>query len=109
MENLKGFGKNTEGDVEQRHKRLLGRWSYFELQKNIEYKAQMAGIKVNYVNPSYTSQTCHICGKLGDRTERDIFICTNPECSCYDKPQDADMNAAINIAKSKNIIGNSTK
>lgn len=95
MENLKGFGKNSEGEVETKHKRLLGRWSYFELQKNIEYKAQMAGIKVVYVNPAYTSQTCHVCGKKGDRTERDTFICLNTECSCYGKPQDADMNAAI--------------
>lgn len=104
MENLKGFGKNSEGEVETKHKRLLGRWSYFELQKNIEYKAQMAGIKVVYVNPAYTSQTCHVCGKKGDRTERDTFICLNTECSCYGKPQDADMNAAINIARSKNIV-----
>lgn len=100
MENLKGFGKNSEGEVETKHKRLLGRWSYFELQKNIEYKAQMAGIKVVYVNPAYTSQTCHVCGKKGDRTERDTFICLNTECSCYGKPQDADMNAAINKTNS---------
>lgn len=103
MENLKGFGKDSEGEVETKHKRLLGRWSYFELQKDIEYKAQMAGIKVVYVNPAYTSQTCHVCGKKGDRTERDTFICLNTECSCYGKSQDADMNAAINIARSKNV------
>lgn len=103
MENLKGFGKNSEGEVKTMHKRLLGRWSYFELQKDIEYKAQMAGIKVVYINPAYTSQTCHVCGKKGDRTERDTFICLNTECSCYGKPQDADMNAAINIARSKNV------
>lgn len=95
LENLKGFGKDSDGEVETKHKRLLGRWSYFELQKDIEYKAQMAGIKVVYVNPAYTSQTCHVCGKKGDRTERDTFICLNTECSCYGKPQDADMNAAI--------------
>ncbi len=103
MENLKGFGKTSEGEVEKAHKRLLGRWSYFELQKKIEYKASMAGIKVKYVQPAYTSQTCHICGQRGDRKERDTFICTNPECECYNKAQDADMNAAINIARSKNI------
>ena len=103
MENLKGFGRTSEGEVEKTHKRLLGRWSYFELQKKIEYKASMAGIKVKYVQPAYTSQTCHICGQRGDRTERDTFICTNPGCECYNKAQDADMNAAINIARSKNI------
>lgn len=104
MESLKGFGKNQEGEVENNYKRLLGRWSYFELQKNIEYKAAMAGIKVLYVNPAYTSQTCHVCGQRGNRIERDTFICTNPECTCYNQAQDADMNAAINIAKSKDVI-----
>ena len=104
LENLKGFGKDSDGEVEAKHKRLLGRWSYFELQKDIEYKAQMAGINVEYVKPAYTSQTCHVCGERGDRMERDTFICLNTECSCYGKPQDADMNAAINIARSKNIV-----
>ena len=104
MESLKGFGKNQEGEVENNHKRLLGRWSYFELQKNIEYKAAMAGIKVLYVNPAYTSQTCHVCGQRGNRIERDTFICTNPECTCYNQEQDADMNAAINIAKSNKVV-----
>lgn len=104
MESLKGFGKNQEGEVEYNHKRLLGRWSYFELQKDIEYKAAMAGIAVQYVNPAYTSQTCHVCGQRGNRIERDTFICTNPGCTCYNQAQDADMNAAINIAKSKDVI-----
>ena len=104
MESLKGFGKNQEGEVENNHKRLLGRWSYFELQKKIEYKAAMAGIKVQYVNPAYTSQTCHVCGQRGNRIERDTFICTNPECTCYNQAQNADMNAAINIAKSNKVV-----
>ena len=103
MEDLKGFGRTSEGNVEKTHKRLLGRWSYYELQKDIEYKAKMAGIKVKYIEPAYTSQTCHVCGQRGDRSVRDIFVCTNPDCECYNQPQHADMNAAINIAKSKNI------
>ena len=104
MESLKGFGRNKEGEVEDIHKRLLGRWSYFELQKDIEYKAGIAGIKVKYVNPAYTSQTCHVCNQRGNRSERATFICTNPECTCYNQAQDADMNAAINIAKSRDFV-----
>lgn len=104
MEHLKGFGRDEEGNVEEKHKRLLGRWSYFELQKDIEYKASMAGIKVRYVNPAYTSLTCSECGQRGTRPERDWFVCTNPECKCCNKPVDADMNAARNIAVSKDIV-----
>lgn len=103
MEDLKGFGRTPDGEVEKEHKRLLGRWSYSELQRMVEYKAKLAGIKLRFVQPAYTSQTCHVCGQRGDRSERDTFVCTNPECECYNKPQDADMNAAINIARSKNI------
>ncbi len=104
MEHLKGFGKNSDGDPSKEHKRILGRWSYFELQKDIEYKAAKVGINVKYVNPAYTSQTCHHCGERGDRSERDFFVCTNENCICYNNRIDADWNAAVNIAKSKDII-----
>ena len=62
------------------------------------------GINVKYVNPAYTSQTCHHCGERGDRSERDFFVCTNENCICYNNRIDADWNAAVNIAKSKDII-----
>lgn len=104
MEHLKGFGRNEDGEVQEKHKRLLGRWSYFELQKDIEYKAERAGIKVRYVNPAYTSLQCSECGEMGTRPERDTFVCTNPACKWCNKPMDADMNGARNIAASKDII-----
>ena len=71
----------------------------------LEYKMNRKGkyfVKVDRFYPS--SQTCHVCGQRGNRIERDTFICTNPECTCYNQAQDADMNAAINIAKSKDVI-----
>ena len=80
------------------------RFPYFELQKDIEYKAAKVGINVKYVNPAYTSQTCHHCGERGDRSERDFFVCTNENCICYNNRIDADWNAAVNIAKSKDFI-----
>ena len=105
MEDLKGYGKDENGEVVEGKKFLLGRWSYYELQKLIQYKAEKAGMKVNYINPRYTSQTCSCCG-VRDPEARDSvhFICRNPACEMYGKEEHADYNAAVNIARSKDII-----
>ena len=104
MEDLSGYGKDKEGNVEEDKKFLLGKWSYFELQTMIKSKAQKAGIKVNMVRPAYTSQTCSWCGERGLR-DGTSFFCQNPKCKQYaNKDIHADHNAARNIAKSKEIV-----
>lgn len=103
MERLKNFGKNSQGDVWEDKKYVLRNWSYFELQTMIEYKAKMAGIKVQYINPAFTSQTCSECGQIGER-DSIHFVCTNPECPNHGKDIHADYNGARNIAKSIEII-----
>ena len=76
---------------------ILRNWSYYELQQMIEYKADRLGIKVRYVNPSFTSQTCSRCGNIDkeNRQTQETFVCTK----CGFK-LNADHNAAINIARS---------
>ena len=75
---------------------LLSNWSYYELQTMIKYKAERAGIKVRYINPAYTSQTCSVCGNVdkNNRLTQEQFECTK----CGFK-LNADHNAAINIAR----------
>lgn len=103
MEKLTNFGKDRQGDVYEDKKYVLRNWSYFELQNLIEYKAKMAGIKVRYINPAFTSQTCSECGELGER-DSIHFVCKNPDCPNCGKDIHADYNGARNIAKSKDII-----
>ena len=81
--------------------RILRNWTYYELQNMIEYKADRIGIKVRYVNPAYTSQTCSRCGCIDkeNRQTQENFICT--KCGLK---LNADHNASINIAKSKDFI-----
>ena len=76
---------------------ILRNWSYYELQQMIEYKADRLGIKVRYVNPAFTSQTCSRCGNIDkeNRQTQETFVCTK----CGFK-LNADHNAAINIARS---------
>ena len=80
---------------------ILSKWSYYELQNMIEYKAEREGISVKYVDPAYTSQTCSKCGYVDkeNRTSQEKFKCI--ECGFE---LNADHNAAINIARSNNYV-----
>ena len=104
LERLANIGKDSNGDIIDSKKLIFRNWSYYELQTMIEYKAKMEGIRVEYVNPAYTSQTCSCCGERGERNEQAVFKCLNKSCSEYLKEINADYNAARNIAKSKKVV-----
>ncbi|MDG5818248.1 transposase [Natronococcus sp. A-GB7] len=76
--------------------RRLHSWAFARLTGRIEDKALEAGIPVEFVNPRYTSQTCHACRHIGRRGSQAEFNCTNPEC--WVTEYQADINAAANIA-----------
>lgn len=80
---------------------ILRNWSYYELQNMIKYKSDRDNIKVRYVDPAYTSQTCSKCGHVDkeNRKTQEKFKCTN--CGFE---LNADHNASINIARSDNFI-----
>ena len=91
LENLTNIRKRIKGNARIRSR--LHRWSWYELQQFVEYKAQAQGIRILYVNPSYTFQRCSICDSLGSRRKH-RFVC--PSCGSY---QHSDRNAAINLLK----------
>ena len=103
MEDLSGFGKDDDGNADEKKEFVLRNWSYYELQNMIAYKAAKYGIKVEKVKPAYTSKTCSWCGQIGFR-QGVTFICENPACKQYGEKVHADYNAARNIANSKDII-----
>ena len=81
--------------------KLLGSWSYYELQQMITYKAERIGIEVKKVNPAYTSQTCSRCNHTDkeNRQTQDKFKCV--KCNFE---LNADHNAAINISRSNKYV-----
>ena len=77
-------------------RKLLGNWSFAQLEFFVAYKCRLYGVPFKKVNAAWTSQTCYCCGKRGKRKNK-VFTCTNTSCDV--DTIDADYNAAINIAK----------
>lgn len=65
-------------------------WSYQRLANYIEYKANLEGIRVEYVNPYLTTKRCPRCGKINNVKGRD-YICN---CSFH---KHRDLVGAMNI------------
>ena len=84
----------TREEVRRKFNRKLTGFPYYKLTQYIKYKAALAGIKVIQVSEAYTSQFCRKCYQKGERKIQGLFRCIN----CNIKSENADRNAAFNIA-----------
>ncbi|MFS1518314.1 RNA-guided endonuclease TnpB family protein [Bacillus sp. SCS-151] len=84
----------------RKNEKNLHTWSFYRLAQFIEYKANLVGIKVEYVNPAYTSQACPNCSKQNKAKDR------NYKCSCGFETH-RDRVGAMNIRYAPVIDGNS--
>jgi putative transposase len=78
-------------------RRIRGRmnsWSFWELQRQIEYKAHWEGLPVIYVYPHGTSAKCSRCGSRMARIPEENRKLKCPTCGVT---VDRDVNAARNI------------
>ena len=97
LERLQNIRSTTRTSRKNNHS--LHTWSFYRLATFIEYKAKLAGIKVEYVDPAYTSQICPICGSVHHANDR------NYTCRCGFHTH-RDLLGAINICNSTEYIGN---
>ncbi|MEM3170689.1 MAG: transposase [Candidatus Nitrosotenuis sp.] len=96
FEDLKGIRKlYKRGNGQGNNKRKLNSWSFYELQRQVEYKAAWEGIPVKFIDPKRTSKLCPVCGGSlqEDRQNRRKLWCSN--CGKY---MDRDVVASMNIA-----------
>lgn len=92
LERLKYIRENRESQGKVLNYRVHN-WAFRQLQEFVVYKAQLAGIGTEFIQPAYTSQTCSVCGSIGHR-EIHEFSCTSCGYRCH-----ADLNASKNICR----------
>lgn len=97
VEHLAGIRKGTtstsRGAKARKNNRMRNTWSFYQLTSFITYKAALLGIKVEQVDPAYTSQECPACSaryKARDRT----YVCR--DCGWMGH---RDVVGAINISR----------
>lgn len=98
LEQLTNMRKTTR--TSRKNEKNLHTWSFYRLAQFIEYKANMVGIKVEYVNPAYTSQKCPSCLTLNKAKDRKY------SCWCGFHAH-RDRVGAINIIHAPVVDGNS--
>lgn len=98
IEDLTGIRDRTNKQPRNKtERRRSNSWAFYQLRQFLEYKCLKAGVQLITVNPAYTSQTCHNCLHIGDRSGK-RFKCGN--CGFHG---DADFNGSLMIA----ILGGS--
>lgn len=98
LEQLSGIRQTAR--TSRKNEKNLHSWSFYRLARYIEYKALLAGMKVEFVNPKHTSQKCPICGTLNKARDRKY------QCGCGHKTH-RDRVGAINIISAAVADGNS--
>jgi putative transposase len=96
MEDLTGFKSSKEPKEDgSKEDFILRNWGYYDFQSKIKYKAERAGIKIEYVTAAYTSQKCSRCGHIAreNRLTQSEF-----KCVACGFEANADYNASQNIA-----------
>ena len=104
LENLQGIRDRVT--VKKSFRRRHASWSFYDLRTKIAYKAQLAGVKVVFVDPRNTSRMCSVCGYISkkNRPNQSTFLCQACGYSC-----NADLNASVNIAVRARAIVNLPK
>jgi IS605 OrfB family transposase len=97
--------KLSEGDVlvmedltyirqTAKHNNWVHKWAFRELQRFLEYKATLKGVRVVYIRPYYTSKECNQCHNRNNRRHQGVF-----ECHTCGHTLNSDLNGARNIAR----------
>jgi putative transposase len=97
LEELKGIRKlyrkgNGQGN---KFRRKLNSWSFYEFQRQLQYKAAWGGIPVWFVDPKRTSQLCPVCG---ERLQEDRLYRRSLWCNNCRRVMNRDVVASMNIA-----------
>lgn len=96
IEELRHIRTRTDARLHHSQRNRHTNWSFAQLRFFLSYKAALAGVPLQTINPRNTSRTCSACGHCAkeNRKSQAAFVCVNCGLS-----MNADINAAINISR----------
>jgi IS605 OrfB family transposase len=93
FEDLTNIRTRTQYKVKKTDRYTHSSWAFRQLQTFVEYKAKLAGIITEYVDPAYTSKTCFRCNHISENNRRGLVF----RCKACNYEMNAYLNAANNI------------
>ncbi|MFB2919713.1 RNA-guided endonuclease InsQ/TnpB family protein [Aerosakkonema funiforme] len=99
LENLTGIRERTNQQPRsQTQRRRSNSWAFYQLRQFLTYKAVKFGVNLVFVDPRYTSQTCHKCLHIHPVRGESYRSGKKFRCGHCGWIGDADENAAKNIS-----------
>jgi IS605 OrfB family transposase len=99
LEDLTGIREHTNQQPRsKKERRLSNSWAFYQLRQFLVYKAIKHGVKVLFVDPRYTSKTCHNCNHIHPVQGESYRSGKTFKCGHCGWRGDADLNGSKNIA-----------
>lgn len=91
--------RTSRGAKARKNNRMIATWTFHQLATFIVYKAERAGIAVEWVDPAYTSRTCPACFHRNKAADRRYV------CAACGWTGHRDAVGAINISRRAGSVG----
>lgn len=99
LENLTGIRERTNQlPRSKQERRRSNSWAFYQLRQFLTYKSVKFGVKLIFVDPRYTSQTCHCCQHIHSVQGKSYRNGKKFDCGHCGWTGDADLNGARNIS-----------
>ncbi len=98
---LQRTARTSRGAKARKNNRMIATWPFYQLSMFIAYKAERLGMRVEQVDPAYTSQTCPACFARNKARDR-RYVCG--ACGWIGH---RDAVGAINISRRTGLHGDS--
>lgn len=99
LEDLTGIRERTNQQPRSKtERRRSNSWAFYQLRQFLTYKAVKFGVSLVFVDPRYTSQTCHKCLHIHPVKGESYRSGKKFGCGHCGWSGDADENGAVNIS-----------